>query len=101
MLQNLLIELFSENNQILTVARKALLAGIAGIPDPRFAHEMEPRLVHNRRHRAVGVGSEEDGGPAATTAATVGRRRSIDRCCRAMRSSCNTRASLSSAIRRP
>src|SRR5262249_46953580 len=62
MLQNLLIELFSENNQILTVARKALLAEIAGIPDPCLAHEMEPRLVHNRRHRAVGVGSEEDGG---------------------------------------
>jgi hypothetical protein len=62
MLQDLLIELFCKDNEVLTVPRKALLARVPGIPDPRFAHEMESGLVHNWLYRAVGVGSEKDGG---------------------------------------
>jgi hypothetical protein len=44
-IESLPVELVAQDNYVLAVARKELLIGVSGIPDPGFAHEVESRLV--------------------------------------------------------
>ncbi len=55
------IELVTENDHVLAVARKKLLIGISRIPDSRLAHEIEPGTMDNGGTLSLSVCSEEDG----------------------------------------
>jgi hypothetical protein len=56
------IELFAQHNHVLAVTRQTLLCGIAGVPDARLGHEVEPRVVDDRGLLQLSIGTEEDGG---------------------------------------
>ena len=60
---NFPIELIAQHHDVLAVAGQVRLLRIAGVPDARFSHEIEPGLVHNRRSLALRIGTEEDGRP--------------------------------------
>jgi hypothetical protein len=44
-IENLSVELVAQDNYVLADARKHLLIGVSGTPDPGFAHEVEADLV--------------------------------------------------------
>ena len=56
------IELFAQYNHVLTVTRQVLLIGIAGVPDARLAHKVEPRVVYDSGLFQLQIGAEEYGG---------------------------------------
>jgi hypothetical protein len=45
--ENLTIEVVAENDQVLAIPGRRLLIRVPGIPDPSFAHEIEPGPVHD------------------------------------------------------
>jgi hypothetical protein len=46
-IQDLAIELVTENNHVLAIPRKKLLIGVSGIPDAGFAHEIKTCAMDN------------------------------------------------------
>jgi hypothetical protein len=56
------VELFAQHNHVLAVTRQVLLTGIAGVPNARLAHKVEPRVVDDRGLFQLHIGAEEDGG---------------------------------------
>ncbi len=60
MAHDFFIELVAQNNRVLTVSRKVLLFGITRVPDPRFTHEVESRLVNNQCLLPLGLRAEKD-----------------------------------------
>ena len=59
MAHNLFEEFVTENNLVLKAAGESRLIRVSRIPDPRFAHEVEPRSVHHSRLFSLRVGAEE------------------------------------------
>jgi hypothetical protein len=59
----LAIELVTQDDHVLTIPRQKLLIGVFRIPDPGFAHEVEPRAMDNGGTFPLGVGAEKDGCP--------------------------------------
>src|SRR5580658_9337378 len=57
-----LVELFAQHNHVLAVTWQVLLTGIAGVPNARLAHKVEPRVVDDCGLFQLHIRAEEDGG---------------------------------------
>src|ERR1035441_1749843 len=62
MAQDFPVELFAQDNHVLAVTRQVLLTGIAGVPNARLAHKVEPRVVYYSGLFQLHIGTEEYGG---------------------------------------
>ena len=60
MVLDLPIKLFAQHNRILAVTRQVLLCGIAGVPDARLRHEVEPDVVKHGSFVELRIGTEEN-----------------------------------------
>jgi hypothetical protein len=54
------VELFAQHNHVLAVTGQVLLTGIAGVPDARLGHEVEPDLVNHGSFITLRIGAEEN-----------------------------------------
>ena len=54
------VELVAQDDDVLAVARQAVLFRIPGIPDPRLRHEVEANLMNDRGGDSLAVRAEED-----------------------------------------
>jgi len=57
------VELRTEDNFVLASARQGLLFVIARIPDPRFTHEVESRLMEHGGFVTLNIAPEKNCGP--------------------------------------
>src|ERR1700691_815625 len=57
---NFPVELFAQHNRVLAVTWQVLLTGIAGVPDARLRHEVEPDLVNDGCFVALRIAAEEN-----------------------------------------
>jgi hypothetical protein len=59
MVQNLSVELITENDLVLKGSVQRLLFGVSGIPDASFAHKVELTIMHGHRFRRTYKSSPE------------------------------------------